>query len=532
MLAEHSSERINQRSSASFLINAYELWDRGFLGQGVRISVIDSGFCRYIGDNVEFIQDFPQMFSGTHGCRINEILGIPRKCFGLCPMATLYLHNVFSSNKTIETELVVTALRTSMKLNVDIINLSFGGSDYLDEELTNQLNAAASNGIVIVSAVGNDGPSLGTIKSPADHPLVIGVGAFNSSSGDIAMFSSRGMTTRELAYGSGRMKPDILAPGIQVDGDCLSRHHFSTGTSVSAAIITGAIALLMSAQRILKPELFVSNGGFKHILTSTCDKINNRSIMEQGCGVLNLTRAFNYLLYEYEANIWISPGTIDMTNCPLMFPYCSQPLFLGSSPLMANLTIINGYGSYGFQQSQVRLVSDLKVVDVDIEVSFSTISVKINVRENVSAIIKDRVNLNITDQQGVCRELSIPLRLWIIQSPPRSKRILWDQYHSITYPYAYCPTDRLFPNVFEYDELGDHLYTNFNQLYTILVKRGYYVDVLYELVSSVKLANYGVYMILDSERWFTSAEIDYISENSTAVLRESIGLPIHRHGSF
>lgn len=58
----------------------------------------------------------------------------------------------------------------------------------------------SANRIVIVSAIGNDGPHWGTLNSPADMPEVIGVGGITNTF-RTAKFSSRGMTTWELTSG-------------------------------------------------------------------------------------------------------------------------------------------------------------------------------------------------------------------------------------------------------------------------------------------------------------------------------------------
>ena len=40
-------------------------------------------------------------------------------------------------------------------------------------------------------------------------------------------------------------------------------------------------------------------------------------------------------------------------------------------------------------------------------------------------------------------KLKLPLRVKIIPTPPRNKRVLWDQYHSLRYPPGYFPRDNL-----------------------------------------------------------------------------------------
>ncbi len=43
----------------------------------------------------------------------------------------------------------------------------------------------------------------------------------------------------------------------------------------------------------------------------------------------------------------IIPATLDLTNCPYMWPFCEQPLYAGAMPTMFNATIINGMGLTG-----------------------------------------------------------------------------------------------------------------------------------------------------------------------------------------
>lgn len=82
----------------------------------------------------------------------------------------------------------------------------------------------SANNIIVVSAIGNDGPTYGTLNNPADQLDVIGVGGVNYQD-VISPFSSRGMTTWELPLGYGRIKPDILAfseavVGSGINGEC------------------------------------------------------------------------------------------------------------------------------------------------------------------------------------------------------------------------------------------------------------------------------------------------------------------------
>lgn len=53
-----------------------------------------------------------------------------------------------------------------------------------------QVLEITSNGILLISAIGNDGPLYGTLNNPADQNDVIGVGGIDHDN-QIAAFSSR-----------------------------------------------------------------------------------------------------------------------------------------------------------------------------------------------------------------------------------------------------------------------------------------------------------------------------------------------------
>jgi serine protease AprX len=104
----------------------------------------------------------------------------------------------------------------------------------------------AAAGIFVVVAAGNSGSACSTVTdAPAPYASSFTVGATNLSDG-IADFSSRG------PVGSGRLKPDISAPGVEIRSSAQpSGFRSFSGTSAAAPHVTGAVALLWSAS----PEL-------------------------------------------------------------------------------------------------------------------------------------------------------------------------------------------------------------------------------------------------------------------------------------
>lgn len=55
----------------------------------------------------------------------------------------------------------------------------------------------------------------------------------------------------------------------------------------------------------------------------------------------------------------LSPSYVDLTECPYMWPYCSQPIYYGGMPTIVNVTILNGMGVTGRIVDKVKLLSDM-----------------------------------------------------------------------------------------------------------------------------------------------------------------------------
>ena len=108
------------------------------------------------------------------------------------------------------------------------------------------VRALRAAGIFVVASAGNEGPNCGSVSAPiAIYDAAFSVGAIDEG-GDLASFSSRGPVGVD---GSDRIKPDIVAPGV----DVLSAlpggtYGENSGTSMAGPHVAGVVALMWSAQ--------------------------------------------------------------------------------------------------------------------------------------------------------------------------------------------------------------------------------------------------------------------------------------------
>ncbi len=278
-LDEKSSEKTTYNYGPSYWqsnqIGVDCMHQKGFIGQGLTIAVLDAGFF-----NLDTIHAFDSMRAN------NQILGTrdfvsggnsvyEDDAHGMYVMSTIAGH--------LPGELVGTALRSKFWLlrtedantetlveeyywllgaefadsvGADIINSSLGYikfdggiGDHVYSDLdgnttiiTNAADLAASKGIFVTNSAGNSGgPPIFKIGAPADADSVLTVGAVDIN-GVIAGFSSRGNTF------DNRIKPNTCAKGVfAVVADDSAGIIWVNGTSFSSPITAGAVACLWQA---------------------------------------------------------------------------------------------------------------------------------------------------------------------------------------------------------------------------------------------------------------------------------------------
>ena len=222
------------------------------------------------------------------------IASIFPQCSGFAPEADIHTFRVFTNDQVSYTSWFLDAFNYAIATEMHVINLSIGGPDYLDLPLVEKVNEITANGIIMVSAIGNDGPLYGTLNNPADMMDVIGVGGVNYEK-RIAPFSSRGMSTWDLPEGYGRVKPDIVAFGQDVLGSRISGGCRSlSGTSVASPVVAGAVTLLASVVPERERWLKLNPASMKQALVEGAVRLPEIPMYEQGAGLLNLKTRRKY----------------------------------------------------------------------------------------------------------------------------------------------------------------------------------------------------------------------------------------------
>ncbi len=320
-------------------------WEGGPTGAGVNVAVLDTGVdpAADLSDGVRIVKavDFvnrratPYDDAG-HGTFVaglvagNGANSVPEdqggqattQYRGVAPEAGIVSLKVLNSHGAGYESDVIRAIAWSIinrdRYNIRVMNISLGADVQAPakyDPMAMAVKAAWKAGIVVVCAAGNEGEfGPGGILSPANSPYVITVGASDTrqtaATDDdvICSYSSVGPTLfDEIA------KPDVVAPGnrlisIRVPGsfvdtnwpqnqiavsdyipgapaDAVPQYFKLSGTSTSAPVVSGIVALMLDEDPSLSPD------DIKLRLMETADPLPGTSDLQQGAGVVDVPEA-------------------------------------------------------------------------------------------------------------------------------------------------------------------------------------------------------------------------------------------------
>jgi serine protease AprX len=321
-------ERATSMAAVVAQIGADDMWAAGYTGEGVDVAVIDTGVApiRELSDTHMFVG--PDLsFEGSvdavagrdtygHGTHIAGIIAghtpeahllerRPGDYIGVAPDARIVAVKVADNTGAVDVSQVIAAIDWVVQnqhtngLDIRVLNLSYnttGTQSELLDPLSKAVENAWKHGIVVVVSAGNEGRSAHTVANPATNPYVIAV-------------SSAWYDPKEPGWaipswapsGDGVRNPDVVAPGVsimslRVPGSRIDIDHpegrvagddrlfLGSGTSQSAAVVSGAAALLLDQRPGLTPDQV------KGLLTSTATDFGEPAKF-QGRGLIDLAAA-------------------------------------------------------------------------------------------------------------------------------------------------------------------------------------------------------------------------------------------------
>lgn len=237
-------------------------------GKGVVVAVLDSGIVRHrdFDNRLYPMVDFVNRRKGwyddhSHGTHVAGIIGGSgrmsggRFC-GMAPGCRILPIKVLDGRGDGKLPTMIRALDWLREhweeYGIRLVNISVGATPSEDSgeksELIRAVEEVWSCGLVVVTSAGNEGPAEGSITTPGISRKVITVGACDDNvrtgKHNMVNYSGRGPTDCCV------MKPEVVAPGQNITS-CSSRgngYTVKSGTSMSAAVVTGALALLLEKE--------------------------------------------------------------------------------------------------------------------------------------------------------------------------------------------------------------------------------------------------------------------------------------------
>ncbi|MEA3321822.1 MAG: S8 family peptidase [Bacillota bacterium] len=288
-LVEYVEENVEMHATAQTVpyglphIKADVALAQGITGSGVKVAVLDTGIDAShedlkVAGGASFVPEEPDALTdgnghGTHVAGTIAAVNNNTGVLGVSYDVDLYAVKVLSSGGSGTLAGIAQGIEWAIDNNMDVINMSLGGSTG-SSTLKQASDNAYNSGIVVVAAAGNSGSFFGlvnTIGYPARYDSVIAVGAVDSNN-NRASFSSVGSQL------------EVMAPGVSINSTLPGNQYGElNGTSMASPHVAGAAALLLAQN----PNM--TNVEVRERLRNTATNLG--SSFNYGYGVINLEAA-------------------------------------------------------------------------------------------------------------------------------------------------------------------------------------------------------------------------------------------------
>ena len=309
---ENVINQIGQLRDSLYCSGAYEqYYNPEYTGAGIKIGILEPGLvdgslsCFREGQVTTFIQGEPLEGIHDHSTHMAAYIAGDE---GIAPDAQIYSSYIWGTPNQ--------ELEWFLDNGVHIVNMSYGDANPTGNYASDSAYCdyiVNTYKITMVGAVGNTGNTNGLVSNPALGYNVIGVGA--STEEYLPEFFS------SYLENSGPPKPTIMAEGYGVSLYDININN--SGTSVSCAIVSGLIALLMEQTPLLKtyPDEIIAIMLATAFQDDSAQYLSNGLNESGGAGVFRYDSFSNHDYYSTylvnlagRTNTFIHSETIELTE--------------------------------------------------------------------------------------------------------------------------------------------------------------------------------------------------------------------------
>lgn len=233
-----------------------------FKGDKIKVMDLDSGLDRSHPDlKYEYYHYHEKYADGTsfHGMGTQGIINAPDNgigAVGIAPNVRMFhwqitINGVGGSSEFIVPSEVADGLNFAIANGIEVVNMSFGGSEFIDS-IRQVFSEANAKGILLVASAGNEGSrdcvDGGYCSYPASYPEVLSISALESDY-KLADYSNAGEGFIDFTAPT-----DLITTNNHVVNSPWYYTRWFNGTSASAPVVTAVLALYKQAYPQLKNE--------------------------------------------------------------------------------------------------------------------------------------------------------------------------------------------------------------------------------------------------------------------------------------